>query len=106
MRFLENFLRSFGGHHRRHSGHHGKPYDRDYNDYSRNERPGAYPPPGQQPENVQHAGRTCAACGNLNAAQTRFCDQCGRPLATEQCPKCGAALRAGAAFCGQCGQKL
>ncbi|MBX6321920.1 MAG: zinc ribbon domain-containing protein, partial [Rhodospirillaceae bacterium] len=47
----------------------------------------------------------CAGCGSDNAADHRFCAQCGAPL-TETCPACGFKLPAGARFCGGCGRPL
>ena len=44
----------------------------------------------------------CAACGTENRAGSRFCDNCGSPLATA-CPTCGEPNRADARFCASCG---
>jgi predicted ATPase/class 3 adenylate cyclase len=47
----------------------------------------------------------CAACSAENAADARFCEDCGAPL-NAACPKCGAAVTAGKAFCRECGTQL
>jgi class 3 adenylate cyclase/predicted ATPase len=47
----------------------------------------------------------CANCGAENAAEQKFCDECGAPLA-ESCPTCGMPHRSGAKFCGECGAAL
>ncbi len=44
----------------------------------------------------------CAACGTENRAGSRFCDNCGSPMASP-CPSCGAENRADARFCATCG---
>ena len=47
----------------------------------------------------------CSNCGAANAAEQKYCDECGTPLA-ESCPTCGAGHRPGAKFCGECGTVL
>jgi class 3 adenylate cyclase/tetratricopeptide (TPR) repeat protein len=47
----------------------------------------------------------CSHCGAANAAEQKYCDECGLPLA-ESCPACGAGHRPGAKFCGECGAPL
>jgi class 3 adenylate cyclase/tetratricopeptide (TPR) repeat protein len=47
----------------------------------------------------------CQACGAANVASSRFCDQCGAPLAVA-CPSCGGANRPEARFCSACGYTL
>ena len=47
----------------------------------------------------------CASCGIENRAGSRFCDNCGAPLAAG-CPDCGAPNRPDARFCATCGQTL
>jgi class 3 adenylate cyclase/tetratricopeptide (TPR) repeat protein len=47
----------------------------------------------------------CTACGTENPSGSRFCLECGSPLATA-CPTCGNALPAGAKFCNACGTRL
>ena len=44
----------------------------------------------------------CGTCGTENRAGSRFCDNCGSPLATA-CPSCGEPNRADARFCASCG---
>ena len=45
----------------------------------------------------------CASCGTENRAGSKFCDNCGAPLAAT-CPHCGEPNRADARFCASCGQ--
>ncbi|MBI1943576.1 MAG: AAA family ATPase [Betaproteobacteria bacterium] len=47
----------------------------------------------------------CAKCGHGNAADARFCGQCGTRLVAA-CPSCGAANPPGNRFCGACGAPL
>ena len=47
----------------------------------------------------------CATCGTENPGGSRFCLECGSPLATA-CPTCGNALPPGAKFCNACGTRL
>src|SRR5687768_10540202 len=47
----------------------------------------------------------CASCGTDNRAGSKFCDNCGAPLAAT-CPHCGASNRADARFCASCGLAL
>ena len=47
----------------------------------------------------------CARCRAENPAGTKFCGQCGAPLAFG-CPSCGATNPPGNKFCGQCGTPL
>jgi class 3 adenylate cyclase len=44
----------------------------------------------------------CASCGTENPTGTKFCEECGNPLA-QVCQSCGTVLRAGTKFCGECG---
>jgi class 3 adenylate cyclase/tetratricopeptide (TPR) repeat protein len=48
---------------------------------------------------------TCPSCERENPAGSRFCLDCGTPLATI-CSGCGAALPGDAGFCNQCGQPI
>ncbi|NMB77316.1 MAG: SPFH domain-containing protein [Myxococcales bacterium] len=49
----------------------------------------------------------CGKCQHPNPAGTKFCGQCGAPLAAGvSCPKCKAPNPAGTKFCGQCGAPL
>lgn len=55
----------------------------------------------------------CSKCGSQNPAGTKFCSNCGNPLAlaapkqeTAACPKCGAAVPANSKFCPNCGNRL
>jgi class 3 adenylate cyclase/tetratricopeptide (TPR) repeat protein len=47
----------------------------------------------------------CAACGAENPTGSKFCSECGTPLATA-CPSCGAPVPAAAKFCNECGLPL
>ena len=47
----------------------------------------------------------CASCGIENRSGSKFCDNCGSPLAAT-CPHCGAPNRNDARFCASCGQTL
>lgn len=53
-------------------------------------------------------GKVCAACGAVNSDDSRFCGQCGQPLAAakKHCQQCGKELPADARFCGQCGSPV
>jgi class 3 adenylate cyclase len=48
---------------------------------------------------------TCAGCGRVNRAESRFCVGCGKPLAP-RCPACGVESEPDAQFCGGCGASL
>jgi class 3 adenylate cyclase/tetratricopeptide (TPR) repeat protein len=48
---------------------------------------------------------TCASCGRLNRAESRFCVGCGKSL-TPRCPACGVESEPEAQFCGACGSAL
>lgn len=47
----------------------------------------------------------CSSCGFENREGSRFCVECGAPLAL-RCPSCSAEYRAGQKFCGECGTAL
>ena len=47
----------------------------------------------------------CPRCGHGNAAEARFCADCGARL-EPACPKCGTELRPGARFCHECGEPV
>jgi class 3 adenylate cyclase/tetratricopeptide (TPR) repeat protein len=47
----------------------------------------------------------CSACGTENRPGSRFCDNCGTPLASA-CPNCGESNRADARFCASCGHSF
>ena len=52
---------------------------------------------------------TCAKCGTTASAGTKFCPECGAPMAPPaagRCANCGAALLPGAKFCPECGTKV
>ncbi len=46
----------------------------------------------------------CNACGHANPERTKFCLECGTPVAM-RCKSCGSALPPAAKFCGECGAK-
>ena len=54
---------------------------------------------------VEGAGVVCASCGGRNAADARFCDDCGAPM-QRTCPSCNAPNAADARFCDDCGTEL
>lgn len=50
----------------------------------------------------------CPQCGNMAAAGTKFCPECGTLMTqpkADVCPTCGAEVR-GAKFCPECGTKI
>ena len=47
----------------------------------------------------------CSACGCLNKATTKFCEECGNQLKM-QCPSCGTYYIKGKKFCNECGTSL
>jgi class 3 adenylate cyclase len=48
---------------------------------------------------------SCSECGIENAADARFCNQCGTPL-SRPCPKCTRLNASDAKFCSECGESL
>ncbi len=58
-----------------------------------------------RPAATAPAGTTCPSCGHVNAAGSRFCSGCGKPLALK-CQKCGTDNEPGGRFCSQCGAPL
>mgnify|MGYP000483433782 CR=1 FL=1 len=95
MSFLKHLLRNWmgGGYY---GGHHGGP--RYGHGYGR----GGYYGPG--PQGPAPPAVVCPQCGAENPPGTRFCAQCGAPLAGARCASCKAEIPAGAKFCPQCGQ--
>ena len=49
--------------------------------------------------------QVCGACGAGNGPSARFCQTCGRPLAST-CPQCGTVNGSTARFCQSCGTAL
>src|SRR5262245_63648691 len=47
----------------------------------------------------------CPNCQTPNAANAKYCENCGQPLA-RVCENCGATNPPGARFCNQCGTLL
>ena len=47
----------------------------------------------------------CSSCGFENREASRFCVECGTPLAL-RCPGCEAEHAPGQRFCGECGATL
>jgi len=47
-------------------------------------------------------GLACPACGHANPAATKFCHECGTPVA-RRCGQCEAELAPTMKFCGECG---
>ncbi|MDF3095129.1 zinc ribbon domain-containing protein [Burkholderia semiarida] len=58
---------------------------------------------GGQGGNLALSQLACAGCGSLNAADARFCAQCGAAQRGKACSRCHAALAADARFCPGCG---
>lgn len=54
----------------------------------------------------QTGGVACPQCGTQNAANTKFCTECGTKLGKATCANCHAELSPGAKFCSECGQKV
>ena len=67
-----------------------------------------YPPPGSMEATAHLTGQVlCGQCHALNAATSKFCRNCGSPLAKiSLCPSCKAPVGAEDKFCGQCGKAL
>ena len=49
--------------------------------------------------------QVCASCGGRNAADAKFCDDCGTAL-RRTCASCGADNAGDAKFCDDCGAEL
>lgn len=58
---------------------------------------------GGQGGNLPLSQLACAGCGALNAADARFCAQCGAAQRSQACSRCHTALAADARFCSGCG---
>ena len=52
------------------------------------------------------AGIPCSQCGHRNAANAKFCVECGAKVGAAKCANCQADLPPGAKFCNECGQKI
>lgn len=65
------------------------------------------PPPAEPVEVAQLETRflSCAACGQPNRPEARFCRHC-RAALTVACERCGRENRATAKFCLECGALL
>ena len=51
--------------------------------------------------------RFCTGCGNRLNPGSRFCSNCGTPVAAQKvCPRCGIAVKEGDRFCRECGAQL
>jgi membrane protease subunit (stomatin/prohibitin family) len=56
-------------------------------------------------ERVQVA--LCPHCGQEAQGSSKFCPECGKPLATSlTCEKCGTEVPAGTKFCPECGDPI
>lgn len=89
-----------GGHHggQRREGHGGhEARGRDRHGW------GWQAPADGQGGNVPLSQLACAGCGALNAAEARFCTQCGAAQRGKACSRCHAALATDARFCPGCG---
>src|SRR5205823_730680 len=51
------------------------------------------------------AAMRCAACGHVNSAKAKFCEECGTRVAVI-CPTCGSLAAPRAKFCEECGTRL
>lgn len=60
---------------------------------------------GENSASAQDAQVTCSGCGRKIPAKSRFCPECGKPLA-KKCPKCNADISGEPKFCPECGEKL
>lgn len=60
---------------------------------------------GESSVSEQDAQVTCPGCGRKIPAKSRFCPECGKPLA-KKCPKCNADISGDPKFCPECGEKL
>jgi membrane protease subunit (stomatin/prohibitin family) len=65
---------------------------------------------GLQPGQPAAAAATvaCPKCSKPNVAGTKFCGECGAPMAPPMvaCPKCSKPIAGGTRFCGECGANL
>ena len=55
---------------------------------------------------AEEAKGRCPSCGHKNPDDTKFCQECGTPLAAappKHCTSCGAELVPNTRFCGACG---
>ena len=97
MGFLHKFFKNaLSGHHQNQgdssgAGHHGA---------SRHGLPVMAPAPAP---GSTGAVRGCTSCQVVQAADARFCMQCGQPMLSN-CSQCSSPLSAGARFCNQCGK--
>ncbi|KWI62373.1 hypothetical protein WT72_03785 [Burkholderia pseudomultivorans] len=109
MGFLKRILGGHGGGHR--SGGHGAGHDdgrhgsRHGHDGRGRDRQGWgwQAPAGDVEANAPLRQLACAGCGALNAADARFCAQCGAAQRGKACGRCHSALAADARFCPSCG---
>ena len=54
-------------------------------------------------------GSYCTNCGSNNPVGTKFCQECGTKLVTEEklfCSNCSAEIPSGSQFCGSCGTRI
>ncbi|VWC21534.1 double zinc ribbon domain protein [Burkholderia pseudomultivorans] len=92
-----------GGHGGGHDGgHHGSRRGHDARDRDRHSW-GQQAPAGGIEANAPLRQLACAGCGALNAADARFCAQCGAAQRGNACSRCHSALAADARFCPSCG---
>jgi membrane protease subunit (stomatin/prohibitin family) len=62
--------------------------------------------PGTAAPAAPAATQACPKCQTPSAPGTKFCGNCGSPLAPPTCPQCQTPAAPGAKFCGNCGTKL
>ncbi len=77
-------------------GHHGSRNRRGRDGYG-------YQPAAQPAPAPAQSLSACRACGAGNAAEARFCSQCGQRVGPVPCAACAQPLSPGARFCAACG---
>ena len=56
-------------------------------------------------EGLTEENGVCCDCGAVNGKGSKFCKECGKPLAAI-CPACDEENAAGSKFCNHCGKQL
>lgn len=96
--------RLFGGHGGRYGGGHGSGGGHHGSGHGYGPSGGGPTGPGQSAWGTERV-LVCPNCRADNAADSRFCAQCGQRLgpAEQTCGKCGTTAASGAKFCPSCG---